>query len=143
MPVTVIVRGPMVARRFTVMVRIDDPAPVIEVGLKLVVTLLPCPEAESEIAEPNPPVTAVLMVTWPEVPRLTVIEVGLALIEKPAAVLVTVNVTVVVCTVLPAVPVTVMGYVPGVVVDATVMLIADEPVPVIDVGLNPMVTPAG
>jgi len=58
-------------------------------------------------------------------------------------VLVTVKVTVVVCTVLPAVPVTVMGYVPGVVVEATVIFIDDEPVPVIEVGLNPTVTPAG
>jgi hypothetical protein len=62
-PVTVIVRVPTVARRFTVMVSVDDPAPVIDVGLKLVVTRLPCPDAESEMAELNPPVTPVLTVT--------------------------------------------------------------------------------
>ena len=108
-PVTVIVRVPVVARRLTVMVRVEDPAPVIEAGLKPRVTLLPCPEPESEIAELNPPLTAVLTVTWPEVPRMTAIDVGDALIEKPAVVLVTVSVTVVVCTVLPEVPFTVMG----------------------------------
>jgi len=62
-PVTVMVRVPVVARRFTVMVSMDDPAPVIDVGLKLVLTLLPCPEADNEIAELKPPVTAVLTVT--------------------------------------------------------------------------------
>ena len=91
------------------MVMVDDPAPVIDVGLKLVVTLLPCPEADREIAELNPPVTPVVTVTWPEEPRVTVIDAGAALMENPAEVLVTVSVTVVVCDVLPEVPVTVMG----------------------------------
>ena len=108
-PVTVMVRVPLVARRFTVMVKLDDPAPVIDVGLKLVVTRLPCPDAEREMAELKPPVTAVLTATLPELPRVMAIEVGLALIEKPAEAVVTVSVTVVVCTLLPAVPVTVMG----------------------------------
>jgi hypothetical protein len=40
---------------------------------------------------------------------VTVIDVGDLVIENPAAVLVTVSVTVVVCDVLPEVPVTVMG----------------------------------
>ena len=56
---------------------------------------------------------------------------------------VTVSVTVVVCTVLPAVPVTVMGYVPSATDEPTVMLIAELPAPVIDVGLKLTVTPAG
>jgi hypothetical protein len=107
-PVTAIVRVPVVARRLTVIVMVDDPAPVIEVGLKLIVTLLPCPEADSEMGELKPPLTAVVIVTCPDVLRLTVIDVGLALTEKPADVLVTVSDTVVVCTVLPAVPFTVM-----------------------------------
>lgn len=103
------VRVPVVARRLTVMVMVEDPAPLIEVGLKLVVTLFPCPEAEREIAELNPPVTPVVIVTRPDEPRLIVIDVGAALIENPAEVLVTVSVTVVVCEVLPEAPVTVMG----------------------------------
>ena len=108
-PVTVRVRVPVVARRLTVMVKVEDPAPVIDVGLKLVVTRLPCPVADSEIADLKPPVTAVLTVTCPDDPRVTVIDVGEAPIENPALVLVTVSVTLVVCTLLPAVPVTVIG----------------------------------
>ena len=102
------VRVPLVACRFTVMVRVDDPAPVIDVGLKLVVTRLPCPDADSEIAELNPPVTAVLTATLPDEPLVTVIAVGVALMENPADVLVTVRVTVVVCVCPPPVPVTVI-----------------------------------
>ena len=64
-PVTVMVRVPVVARRLTVMLNVDDPPPVIDVGLKLVVTRLPCPDAESDIAELNPSVTPVLTLTLP------------------------------------------------------------------------------
>ena len=107
-PVTVMVRVPVVARLLTRMLIVDDPAPVIDVGLKLGVTRLPWPEADSEIVELNPPVTAVLMVTCPVVPRLTVIVVGFALMENPAVVLVTVRVTFVVWVCPPPVPVTVI-----------------------------------
>ena len=100
---------PRVARLLTRMVIVEVPAPVIEVGLKLMVTRLPCPDADNAIAELNPPLTVEVMVTVPEVPRVTVIEEGDALMENPAAVPVTVSVTVVVWTVLPEVPVTVMG----------------------------------
>ena len=102
------VRVPVVARLLTRMFMVDDPAPVMDVGLNEIVTLLPCPDADNAIAELNPPVTAVLMVTLPDVPRRTVIAVGLALIENPALVLVTVSVTVVVWVWPPPVPVTVM-----------------------------------
>ena len=107
-PVTVIVRVPVVARLLTLMLSVEVPAPVRDVGLKVVVTRLPCPVADSEIVELNPPVTVVVTATVPVVPRRIVIDVGLALIENPAVALVTFSVTVVVCTVLPAVPVTVM-----------------------------------
>jgi hypothetical protein len=50
---------------------------------------------------------------------------------------------VVVSTVLPEVPVTVMGYVPVAVEEATVMVMMEVPAPVIEVGLKPTVTPAG
>ena len=40
-PVIVRVRVPVVARLLTVTVRVEDPAPVMEVGLNLVVTRLP------------------------------------------------------------------------------------------------------
>ena len=107
-PVTVMVRVPVVARLLTRMFMVEEPAPVIEVGLNETVTRLPCPDADRAMAELNPPVTAVLTVTLPEVPRRTVIAVGLALIEKPADVLVTVRPTVVVCVCPPPVPVTVI-----------------------------------
>ena len=69
-----------------------------------------CPEADSEIAEPSEPVTTASMVTLPELPLATEIEVGLALSEKsPLPLPVTVSVTVVVAVVLPEVPVTVIG----------------------------------
>lgn len=142
-PVIVMVRVPVVARRFTVIVMVDDPAPVIEAGLNPIVTRLPCPDADSPMEEWNPPVTAVLTVTLPELFRRTVIVLGLVLMEKPAVVLVTVRLTVVVCVWPPPVPVTVRVYVPGAVVAPTEMFIVDEPLPVIDDGLNPTVTPAG
>ena len=106
MPVIVIVRFPVAAVLLTVMVMLELPAPVIELGLKLTVTPLPA-EADSEIGELKPPVTAVVTVTLPELRLAMLIDVGEALMEKPAVVLVTVNETVVVSTVLPAVPVTV------------------------------------
>jgi len=60
------------------------------------------------IAELKPPVTAEAIVTDPELPLAILSDVGDALIEKPAVVPVTVRLTVVVSTVLPEVPVTVM-----------------------------------
>jgi len=98
-----------VAELLALMVMVEVPAPVIDVGLNVMVTPLPWPDAESAIAELKPPDTALVMVTVPELPRLTVMEVGAALMEKLAVVLVTVSETVVVSTVLPEVPVTVMG----------------------------------
>ena len=44
---------------------------------------------------------------------------------------------------LPAVPVTVIGYVPKATDEPTVMLIVEVPVPVMEVGLKPTVTPEG
>lgn len=108
-PFTVMVRVPLLARLDTRMVMVEVPAPVIDDGLKLTVTRLPCPEADNAIPELNPPLTVEVMVTARDVPRVTVIEDGDALMENPAAVPVTVRVTVVVWTVVPEVPVTVMG----------------------------------
>lgn len=107
-PLTVMVRVPRVARLDTRIVIVELPAPVIEVGLKLTVTRLPWPEADNATAELNPPLTEDVTVTLPDVPRLTVMEEGDALSENPPPVPVTVSETVVVCTVLPDVPVTVI-----------------------------------
>lgn len=106
--VTVMVWLPVVALRPTVMVRVELPAPVMLEGLKLTVLPVPSPEALSVIGESNPPVVLVVMDTCPEARRAMLMEVGLALTEKPAVLLVTVSETVVVSVVLPEVPLTVM-----------------------------------
>lgn len=110
MPVTVIVRVPARARRVTrtLIVEVPDPGAAIELGLKLIVTLLLSPDAEKLMAELNPPEMAVVIVERPVVPGETVIEAGEALIVKFGFVPVTVSFTVVVATVLPDVPVTVI-----------------------------------
>ena len=111
-PVTVMVRVPARARRLTRMFIVDEPEPgaAIEVGLKLIVTLLPPPEAERLIAELKPPEMAVVIVECPLFPGEMLSEVGEALMVKLGLppLLVTVNDTVVVFTVLPDVPLTVM-----------------------------------
>ena len=107
-PLMVMVRVPVEARLLAVIFRVEVPAPLIDVGVKVRVVRLPCPLADRLMAELNPPVTAVVTVTVPDVPRATVMEVGEALIEKPAATEVTVSETVVVFTVVPEVPETVM-----------------------------------
>lgn len=108
MALTVKLWDPVFALRFTVMVIVEVPAPVIEVGLKLTEILDATPEAESEIVPLNPPVTAVVIVPVLEVPLEIVNDEGDALALNPVFGLVTVRETVVVSVVLPEVPVTVM-----------------------------------
>jgi hypothetical protein len=108
-PLTVMVWFPIAAFLAALMVMVEVPAPVTEVGLKVMVSPLPWPDAERLIAELNPPVTDVVMVTEPEVLRATVSDVGEAEMPNPAVVEVTVSVTVVLCVVLPLVPLMVMG----------------------------------
>jgi len=67
----------------TVIVMVEVPAPVIEVGLKPTVTPVGCPLADKEIAELNPPVTVLVMVDCPELPCATVTEEGEAERLKP------------------------------------------------------------
>ena len=92
----------------TVMVEVPEPGAAIELGLKVTLFAAPCPEADKEIAELKPPETAVVIVDVPELPRTTLIVDGEAPTVKFGLVPVTVSVTVVVSTVLPEVPVTVM-----------------------------------
>lgn len=110
MPVTVIVRVPVLALLFTVTVMVDVPEPGagIGLGLKLTVTRDGTPLADKPIAELKPPEMAVVIVDVPEFPVVTVIVVGEALIVKLGFVPVTVRETVLVAVVLPEVPVTVM-----------------------------------
>ena len=78
----------------------------MELGLKVTVCKLPCPETDRLIDELKPPDMAVVIVDVPELLRATVMDVGDALIVKAGVVPVTVNETVVVSTVLPEVPFT-------------------------------------
>ena len=87
---------------------VELPAPVMVDGVKLMELELPCPEADKVIAELKPPVTAVLIVTEPELLLAMLMLVGDALIEKPGVVPVTVSETVVFSIVEPEVPDTVM-----------------------------------
>ena len=110
-PVMVMVWFPSEAFLPTLTVMVDVPAPgaAIGLGLKVTVWALPCPEAERLIAALNPPEILVVIVDVPELLLATLIEVGDALMVKDGVVPVTVRVTVVVSTVPPEVPFTVMG----------------------------------
>ena len=124
---------------------VEDPEPGagMELGLKLTVTLLGSPVADKAMAESKPPEIAVVMVEWPEFPASIVRDVGDALMVKLGDVPVTVRETVVVSTVLPEVPFTVIVYVPGAVDAATSIVMVEVPAPVIEVGLKLTVTPVG
>lgn len=67
----------------TVSVKVEVPAPVIEVGLKATVTPDGWPLADNAIAESNPPVTALVMVLVPELPCTTETDEGDADRLKP------------------------------------------------------------
>ena len=125
------------------MVDVPEPGARMVLGLKLTVTLLGSPVADKAILELKPPDTVVVMVEWPELPGLIESDVGDALMVKFGLVPVTVSETVVVSTVLPEVPFTVIAYVPGAVDEDTVIVIVELPAPVIEVGLNVTVTPLG
>ena len=127
----------------TVMVDVPEPGAAMELGLKVAVWALPCPEADKLIAELKPPEMPVVILDVPELLRATLIDVGDALMVKLGVVPVTVRETVVVSTVLPVVPVTLMLYVPATVDEATVSVMVEVPAPVIEVGLKPTVTPVG
>lgn len=143
-PVIVIVWFPAVAKTLTLTFMVEVPAPgaAMELGVKVTPMALPCTE-DKAIAESKPPETVVVIVELPVLPLATVIDVGFALMVKFVFVPVTVRETLVVSVVVPDVPVTVIVYVPGVVDDAMVMVITEVPLPVIEVGLKPTVTPVG
>jgi hypothetical protein len=127
---------------------VEFPEPeLILAGLKLTVTPDGAPEADKETAELNPPEGVAVIVDVPDLPQVTLSEVGEALRLKlpPLAAAVTVRDTVVVCVTPPPVPVTVTGYVPVSVDEATANVIVDVPDPgaAIEVGLKVTVTPLG
>ena len=62
---------PVTVDEATFIVRVELPAPLMEVGLKLTVTPAGWPLAVNEIAELNPPVTVLVIVDFPEPPCTT------------------------------------------------------------------------
>lgn len=104
----VMVWVPVEAFREAVTVIVEVPDPVMEVGLKVMVSPPPWPDAERVMAELKPPVAVVVMVTVPEELLSTVSDVGEAETLNPVAVFVTVRETVVDEVVLPLVPLMVM-----------------------------------
>jgi hypothetical protein len=127
-----------------VIVDVPEPGAAMDVGLKLTLTPVGWPFADKAIAELKPPETAVVIFDVPLLPCTTDTEVGAAeMVKLGPAVAVTVSETVVLSTVLPEVPFTVMLNVPVAADEATVMVMVEVPVPVIEVGLKPIVTPVG
>ena len=145
LPVTVIVWLPSVANLLTLTVKVDLPAPgaAMEPGVKVTLRELPPNELDKAIAELKPPEIVVVIVEVPERPLAMLIVVGDALMVKLGFGPVTVRETMVVSVMVPEVPVTVMLYVPATVDEATFIVMVEVPFPVIEVGLNPMVTPVG
>ena len=125
------------------MVDVPEPGAGIGLGLKPTVTRDGWPLADKLIVELKPPEIVVVIVELPELPLVTLIDVGDALMVKLGFVPVTVSETVVVATVLPDVPVTVIAYVPTAVDEPTVIVMVELPAPVIEVGLKLTVTPDG
>lgn len=69
----------------TVIVMVEVPAPVIDVGLKPIVTPVGWPLADNEIAELKPPVTVLVIFDVPELPCATETDAGEAERLKPGA----------------------------------------------------------
>ena len=109
-PVTVIVRVPVVAFGATriCIEACPEPGAAMVLGLKRTFTPAPCPDADKAIAELKPPDTVVVICETPAPPRATLTVFGDAATVKVPVFPVTERETVVVCVVLPAVPVTVM-----------------------------------
>jgi hypothetical protein len=146
--VTVTFVVPTVAVLLAVNVSVELPPPgaAMEAGLKLAVTPAGRPEADSAIAELNPPLTVVEMPELPDVPCATDKLLGDALTAKFGAVAaLTVRGIVNVCVSPPPVAVTVTLAVPVVAVLLAVNVRVELPVPgaAIDAGLKLAVTPAG
>jgi hypothetical protein len=108
-PLMVMTWVPVGALLETVRVKSDVPEPVTEVGLKLPVTPVGMPVAESATAESNPPVAVTVTTAYPLWPRASEPEVGeTERLNPPVTGAVTVRVKVVVLVRLELVPVTVM-----------------------------------
>jgi len=147
-PVTVIGYTPLAVVEATVMVIVEVPEPgaAMEAGVKPTVTPPGWPLADNATAELNPPETVVVMLDVALPPCGTETEVAEAEMVKFAVTeAVTVRVTEVWCVMPSPEPVTVIGYTPVAVVEATLMVNVEVPEPgaAMDVELKPTVTPVG
>ena len=146
--VTVMLEVPTIAVLSAENVKVELPLPgaANELGLKLAVTPVGKPEADSDTAELKPPVSEVEMVEVAEPPWVTDTLDGEALnVKSGAAWAFTVRATVVVWVVPPPLAVTVTLDVPVAAVLLAVKVSVELPFPgaAIDVGLKVAVTPAG
>jgi hypothetical protein len=110
--VIVIVRVPVAALDVVLIfiVEVPDPGAAIDVGVKVIVSRLSCPDAERLIGELKLPEATVVIVTLPELPRTIDSDVGEAESVKAAGDDdVTVRERVAVCVIPPPVPVIVIA----------------------------------
>jgi len=141
-PLTVTVEAPSVAVADAVSVSVTD-APVVDVGLNAALTPVGSPVALNATLAANPFTRAMAIVLVPDALRAIERDAGDADSEKSGvAGAVTVSAIGVVRVRPPPVPVTVTGEEPSVAVDEAVSVSVTE-APVVDVGLNAAVTPAG
>ncbi len=144
--VTVIGYTPTAVVDATVKVIVDEPEPgaAMDAGLNAAVIPEGSPEALRAIAELKLPEIAAVILLVPLAPSAMETAVGEAESVKPGGAS-TVSVTVEVWVIPPPVPVTVIGYVPGTVFEATAMVIVEVPEPgaAMEAGLKAIVTPAG
>jgi hypothetical protein len=148
LPVTVIVYVPTAVLDPTVIVIVELPAPgaAIVLGLKLSVVWLGAPDADRLIALLKPPLIVVVIVEVPLPPCTTVAEAGESVsVKLGETAAVTIRVTTALCWITPPLPVTVIVYVPTVVLDPTAIVIVEVPLPgaAIEVGLKLTVVPLG
>lgn len=112
-PVIVSVNVAAEAFRLALTVNVEFPVGVTELGLKDTLTFRSWPDADKATGAAVPLTSATVSLSVMLFPRLTVIDVLAGVIENTGGGAGTVTVRVVVSTMVPEVPVTVMEYVPG------------------------------
>ena len=90
-PVTIILYVPTTVDEPTVIVMVEVPAPVIEVGPKITVTPVGWPVADKEMPEAKPFVTVLVIVDVPEPPCTTEAIGGEAVRPKPGVLMVLIS----------------------------------------------------
>ena len=133
---------PVIVVDLVVTFNVGVPEPVIDAGVKVLVTPLGRPVTLDSLLV-KPIRRANRRGVAGQIPRTTVCELGVADSVKLACPALTTSVTVAVWFRLPLVPLMVSEYVPAVVVDLVATLKVEAPEPVTDAGLNVPVTPVG